>query len=35
MLNKVIKAIERYELFKYQSSVTVALSGGADSVCLL
>ncbi len=35
MLNKVIKAIEKYELFKYQNSVAVALSGGADSVCLL
>ena len=35
MLNKVIKAIDRYEMFKYTDSVTVALSGGADSVCLL
>lgn len=35
MLKNVIKAIEKYELFKYQNNVTVALSGGADSVCLL
>ncbi len=35
MLDKVIKAIDRYEMFKYTDSVTVALSGGADSVCLL
>ena len=35
MLNKVIKAIDRYEMFKYTKSVAVALSGGADSVCLL
>ncbi len=35
MLNKVISAIEKYEMFKYNTDVTVALSGGADSVCLL
>lgn len=35
MLSKVIKAIDRYEMFKYTKSVAVALSGGADSVCLL
>ncbi len=35
MLNKVISAIEKYEMFKYNTSVAVALSGGADSVCLL
>ncbi|MBO5852437.1 MAG: tRNA lysidine(34) synthetase TilS [Clostridia bacterium] len=35
MLNKVIKTIDRYEMLKYADMVTVALSGGADSVCLL
>ena len=35
MLNKVIKAIDKYEMLRYTDSVTVALSGGADSVCLL
>ena len=35
MLNKVIKTIDRYEMLKYTDKVTVALSGGADSVCLL
>ena len=35
MLNKVVKAIERYDMLKYTEALTVALSGGADSVCLL
>ena len=35
MLNKVINAIEKYDMLKYTEKVTVALSGGADSVCLL
>ena len=35
MLNKVISAIEKYDMLKYTEKVTVALSGGADSVCLL
>ena len=35
MLNKVITAIEKYDMLKYTEKVTVALSGGADSVCLL
>lgn len=35
MISKVIKAIDRYEMFKYTKSVAVALSGGADSVSLL
>ncbi len=35
MLNKVISAIEKYDMLKFTEKVTVALSGGADSVCLL
>lgn len=35
MLNKVISAIEKYEMFRYNTEVAVALSGGADSVALL
>ena len=35
MLNKVLKAIERFSLFENSKTVTVALSGGADSVSLL
>lgn len=35
MLNKVIAAVERYSLLKKGDSVTVALSGGADSTALL
>lgn len=35
MLDKVISAIEKYDMLKYAEKVTVALSGGADSVCLL
>lgn len=35
MLNKVIAAAERYSLLKRGDSVTVALSGGADSTALL
>lgn len=35
MLNKVLAAIERYSMFKSSKTVTVALSGGADSVSLL
>lgn len=35
MLSKVISAIEKYEMFRYNTDVAVALSGGADSVALL
>lgn len=35
MLDKVIRAIDKYEMFSSAQNVTVALSGGADSVCLL
>lgn len=35
MLNKIIRAIEKYQMLENTNSVTVALSGGADSVCLL
>lgn len=35
MLEKVIEAITRYDMLKNADSVTVALSGGADSVALL
>ncbi len=35
MLNKVLAAIRDYDMFSYLNDVTVALSGGADSVALL
>lgn len=35
MLKKVINAVEKYGMFDNTDRVTVALSGGADSVCLL
>lgn len=35
MIEKVIRAIEKYDMLRYTDRVTVALSGGADSVCLL
>lgn len=35
MINTVIDTIKKYKMLKYGDSVTVALSGGADSVCLL
>ncbi len=35
MLNKVVRAIEKYGMLDFTDDVTVALSGGADSVCLL
>lgn len=35
MLNKVISAIDKYGMLDGADNVTVALSGGADSVCLL
>ena len=35
MLNKVLAAVRDYGMFKDNKNVTVALSGGADSVCLL
>lgn len=35
MLNKVINTIEKHNMFGISTDVTVALSGGADSVCLL
>ena len=35
MLNKVKLLIDKYQLLENCSSVTVGLSGGADSVCLL
>ena len=35
MLDKVKKAIEKYGMLDYVDRVTAAVSGGADSVCLL
>ncbi len=35
MLNKVLSAIEKYDMLSSSKKVTVALSGGADSVTLL
>ena len=35
MLNKVLTAISRYSMLSAGDSVTVALSGGADSMALL
>ena len=35
MIEKVVRAIEKYDMLRYTDRVTVALSGGADSVCLL
>ncbi len=35
MLSKVIRAIDKYGMLEFTENVTVALSGGADSVCLL
>lgn len=35
MLEKVLKAINQYKMFETEKNVTVALSGGADSVTLL
>ncbi|MBQ2389778.1 MAG: tRNA lysidine(34) synthetase TilS [Clostridia bacterium] len=35
MLNKIEKAVERYNLFQKGDSIMVALSGGADSTALL
>ncbi len=35
MVDKVVSAIERYGMLDNTDTVTVALSGGADSVCLL
>ena len=35
MLEKVIRAIDKYGMMDSVQNVTVALSGGADSVCLL
>ncbi|MBP3692302.1 MAG: tRNA lysidine(34) synthetase TilS, partial [Clostridia bacterium] len=35
MINTVIEAIEQYNMLKNVKTVTVALSGGADSVALL
>ncbi len=35
MINKVIKAIEKYNMLQGVSHITVALSGGADSMVLL
>ncbi len=35
MINRVTEAINRFGLIKKGDTVTVALSGGADSVCLL
>lgn len=35
MLNKVLKTVQKHNMFGISKDVTVALSGGADSVCLL
>lgn len=35
MVNRVLSTNERYSLFGYGDKIIVALSGGADSVCLL
>ncbi len=35
MLQKVIRAIEKYRMLDNCDNVTVAISGGADSVCLI
>lgn len=35
MVNRVLLTNERYSLFEYGDKIIVALSGGADSVCLL
>ena len=35
MLNKIEKTAQRYNLFQKGDSITVALSGGADSTALL
>ena len=35
MLNRIIHTIERHRMFEAGQSVGVAVSGGADSVCLL
>ncbi len=35
MINKVIRAIEKHQMLETEQNVTVALSGGADSVALL
>ena len=35
MLSKIVKAIDKYGMFDGVENVTVALSGGPDSVCLL
>ena len=35
MLEKIHKALEKYNMISYGDSILVALSGGADSVCLL
>ena len=35
MRNKALQAVEQYQMLPYGSRVTVALSGGADSVALL
>ncbi len=35
MINLIEKTIEQYDMLKYGDTVIVALSGGADSVCLL
>ncbi len=33
--NKIINAVEKYKMIDYGDNIIVALSGGADSVCLL
>ena len=35
MLNRIVRTIERYRMFEPCQAVGVAVSGGADSVCLL
>ena len=35
MIKKVLKTVEEYGMLNRGDSVTVGLSGGADSVCLL
>lgn len=35
MIEKILKTIEKYSMIEQDDSITVALSGGADSVCLM
>ncbi|HHX57735.1 MAG TPA: tRNA(Ile)-lysidine synthetase, partial [Clostridiales bacterium] len=35
LCNKVVNAVEKYKMIDYGDNIIIALSGGADSVCLL